>query len=86
MSLYTNWAVCRIQAAIWDDVVYCSSSIFGFSNVLISSSACCNVFNFILAMVVENYFSMSGRTGSIEFPKAESVVMKKPADRKAWSR
>jgi len=37
-------------------------------------------------MLVEYYFSMRGRTGSIELPKAESVVMKKPADCKAWAR
>jgi len=29
------------------------------------------------------YFSMRGRTGRIELPNAESVVMKNPADCKA---
>lgn len=33
-----------------------------------------------------SYFSRRGNTGSIEFPKAESVVMKNPADCNAWAR
>jgi len=78
---YTNWAVYKIQAAIWDDVVYCSSLIFGFSNVSISLSICCKYFNFMdAATMIQYYFSKRGRTGSIELPKAESVVMKNPVD------
>jgi len=84
---FTNWAVCKIQAAIWDDVVYCSSSIFRFSNVSISSGIRSKRFNFIDAPVmIHYYFSNRGRTGSIELPKAESVVMKNPVDCKAWAR
>jgi len=36
--------------------------------------------------MAEFYFSMRGNTGNIEFPKAESVVIKNPVDCNAWVR
>jgi len=36
--------------------------------------------------MIQYYFSKRGRTGSIELPKAESVVIKNPVDCKAWAR